>query len=94
MLALFSLTQVTRAIGTTASAANDPRGNAGFGAGADSMCYDAELIDREIKSHVEAIALYEDEATSSDIQLSTFAQRILPQLHRHLDRLRSMKTGN
>ncbi len=51
-------------------------------------------IEGEIKSHVEAIALYESEAGSSDVQLRTFAQRILPQLRRHLDLLRSLETGN
>lgn len=55
---------------------------------------DAAHIEREIKSHLEAIALYEHEAASSDAQIRAFAQRILPQLQRHLAVLRSLKAGN
>jgi putative membrane protein len=52
---------------------------------------DHEFVVREIKSHREAIALYEDEASSSDAQLRAFAQQILPQLHQHLAMLESLK---
>jgi putative membrane protein len=52
---------------------------------------DDEFVAREIKSHREAIALYEDEASSSDAQLRAFAQQILPQLHQHLAMLESLK---
>jgi predicted outer membrane protein len=48
-------------------------------------------IGREIERHVRAIALYEDESGSTDAQLREFAQRILPQLHRHLAMLRRLE---
>jgi len=61
--------------------------------GSETGHADAAVIEREIHSHLQAIALYEDEASSSDAQLRAFAQRILPQLQRHLALLRSLKAG-
>jgi general stress protein 26 len=51
------------------------------------------FIERGIQSHLEAISLYEDEAKSPDAQLRAFARRILPQLHRRLAVLRSLKAA-
>ncbi len=80
MLAVFGIARVTCAVeSATAGADKIP--------GADS-------IEREINRHLEAIARYENEASSSDAQSRVFAQRILPQLQRHLELLRSLKPGN
>ena len=66
-----------------------PPGNA---SSSDTPGYsDHEFVAREINSHREAIALYEDEASSSDAQLRAFAQQILPQLHQHLAMLESLR---
>ena len=51
-----------------------------------------ELIAREIKTHREAIALYEDKASGSDAQMRVFAQKILPQLQQHLAMLEMLKS--
>jgi hypothetical protein len=56
-----------------------------------SICSSDEFIARQIESHREAIALYEDEVGSSDARLRVTAQRILPQLHRHLAMLESLQ---
>ena len=58
----------------------------------DAIGYtEEELIAREIKSHREAIALYENKANGSDAQLRVFARQILPQLQQHLAMLESLK---
>jgi hypothetical protein len=60
---------------------------------ADAVGYsEQELIAREIKSHHEAIALYESEANSPDEQVRAFAQLILPQLQKHLAMLELLNT--
>ncbi len=83
MLALFCITHM-RSRGMAAPL-RDAASEAGHA--------DAAGIEREIHSHLQAIAFYEDEASSSDAQLRAFAQRILPQLQRHLALLRSLKAG-
>jgi hypothetical protein len=91
------MTKVAWAVGAATAGANDTQADAGFvvparnAAGKDAGYSDVLLIEHEIKSHLEAIALYEDEASSSDAQLRAFAQRILPQLQQHLTLLRSLK---
>jgi hypothetical protein len=80
MFALLCMTKVTCAVATAAAGANETQADSGF-------------IEREIKRHLEAIALYEDEASSSDAHLRDFAQRILPQLQRQLALLQSLKAG-
>jgi rubrerythrin len=77
MLAQLCMSSIARSNEPSANAADHP---------------DDECIDQEIKKHRDAIALYEDEASSSDAQLSTFAQAILPQLRRHLAILESLKS--
>jgi predicted outer membrane protein len=80
------LLEIARARGVSVPARDAPRNDNGYS--------DAACIEREIKSHLEAIALYEHEASSSDAQLRAFAQGILPQLQRHLALLRSLKARN
>jgi hypothetical protein len=59
----------------------------------DAIGYsEEELIAREIETHREAIALYEDKADGSDAQLSAFARQILPQLQQHLAMLEILKS--
>jgi predicted outer membrane protein len=104
MLALFCVTKMASAVAAGSAGANDSQAGRGFVAkamsagrdasGSEPRYSDAARIEREIKSHLEAIALYEREAASSDAQIRAFAQRILPQLQRHLAVLRSLKAGN
>jgi hypothetical protein len=105
MLALFCMTKVTCAVAAAAAASSETQADSGFVAASSASATksasrackraaDAALIESEIKRHLEAIALYEQEASSSDVQVRAFAQRILPQLQRHLALLRSLKSGN
>jgi hypothetical protein len=99
MLALFCMTRVASA------AASDTAGGKGREADAQAAPQTASsgreevpdsagfMIEREIQSHLEAIALYEHESSSSDAQLRDFARRILPQLRRHLALLLTLKRG-
>jgi predicted outer membrane protein len=59
-----------------------------------AAAWDEELIAREIKTHREAIALYEDKANGSDAQLRAFARHILPHLQQHLALLESLQSEN
>jgi predicted outer membrane protein len=103
MLGLFCVTKMASAV-AAGSGAEDSAAGGGFvakamSAGRDASSNeprqsDAAHIEREINTHLEAIALYEREAASSDAQIRAFAQRILPQLQRHLAVLRSLKAGN
>jgi predicted outer membrane protein len=56
--------------------------------------WDEEVIAREIETHREAIALYEDKANGSDAQLRVFARHILPHLQQHLAMLESLQSEN
>jgi predicted outer membrane protein len=56
--------------------------------------WDEELIAREIETHREAIALYEDKANGADAQLRVFARHILPHLQQHLAMLESLQSEN
>ncbi len=98
MLALFCMNRVASAVASAATSGNDARTDAGFATKAASSGRDevaaAALIEREIKSHLEAIALYEHESSSADAQLRDFAQLILPQLQRHLALLLTLKRGS
>jgi hypothetical protein len=59
----------------------------------DAIGYsEEELLAREIKTHREAIVLYEHESRFADADLHTFARRILPQLRQHLSVLESLKS--
>jgi hypothetical protein len=59
----------------------------------DAIGYsEEELIALQIKTHREAIALYEDKATGSDAQLRVFARQILPQLQQHLAMLETLSS--
>jgi len=59
----------------------------------DAIGYsEEELIAQEIKTHREALALYEDEAKGSNARLSLFARQILPQLQQHLALLETLKS--
>ena len=60
----------------------------------NSAAWDEELIAREIETHREAIALYEDKANGSDAQLRVFARHILPHLQQHLAMLESLQSEN
>ena len=61
---------------------------------AGPISWDEELIAREIETHREAIALYEDKANGSDAQLRVFARHILPHLQQHLAMLESLQSEN
>lgn len=87
------LLEIARAKGLPIPARHASGNEQNYASGNEQSYSDAAFIEREIKSHLEAIALYEDEASSSDAQLRAFAQRILPQLQRHLALLRSLKSG-
>ena len=56
--------------------------------------FDKEIIARQIKTHREAIALYEGKASGPDPQLRIFARDILPHLHQHLAMLESLQSEN
>jgi hypothetical protein len=56
--------------------------------------WDEELIAREIRTHREAIALYQDKANGSDAQLCVFARHVLPHLQQHLAILESLQSEN
>jgi predicted outer membrane protein len=59
----------------------------------DAIGYsDEELIAREINTHREAIALYEDQASGPDAQMRVLARQILPQLQQHLAMLETLKS--
>jgi hypothetical protein len=59
----------------------------------DAIGYsEEELIALQIKTHREAIALYEGKATGSDAQLRVFARQILPQLQQHLAMLETLNS--
>jgi hypothetical protein len=60
----------------------------------DTRYADTEFVARQIKSHREAIALYQRNAHAPDAQLRFFAQEILPQLQEHLAMLESLKTDS
>jgi hypothetical protein len=53
-----------------------------------------EIIAREIRTHREAIQLYQDKASGSDLQLRIVARRVLPQLRKHLAMWESLKSEN
>jgi hypothetical protein len=59
-----------------------------------SECSRGEFIAGQINSHLKAIALYENEACSADARRRATAQRILPQLHRHLAMLESLQSAD
>jgi hypothetical protein len=99
MLALFCMTKVTCVAATGAAGENSGQANSGFALSAGrgevgSKVVDAASIECEIKRHLEAISLYEHEADSSDAQVRVLAERILPQLQRHLALLRSLQSGS
>jgi predicted outer membrane protein len=104
MLAFFCLTKMASAVAAGSAGAHASQAGGGCvanamgavrdAAGDEPRHSDAARIEGEIQSHLEAIALYELEAASSDAQVRAFAQRILPQLQRHLAALRSLKPGN
>jgi uncharacterized protein (DUF305 family) len=60
----------------------------------DARYSDKDFVARQIESHREAIALYEDKANGSDAQLRVFAQHILPYLQQHLNKLESLLSEN
>ena len=60
----------------------------------DARYSDKDFVARQIKSHREAIALYEDKANGTDAQLRVFAQHILPHLQQHLTKLESLLSEN
>jgi Domain of unknown function (DUF4142) len=58
----------------------------------DARYADQEFIARQIRSHREAIALYQRNMKGPDAQLRVFARDILPQLQDHLTMLESLKS--
>jgi hypothetical protein len=89
---------VTSAVVSAATDAKGTQSDADFvphaaSPGGDEAAEAALMIECEIKSHLEAIALYERQSSGSDAQLRDFAQRILPQLRRHLALLLTLKRG-
>jgi hypothetical protein len=60
----------------------------------DARYSDVDFVARQIKSHRESIALYEDKANGTDAQLRVFAQHILPHLQQHLTQLESLLSEN
>jgi hypothetical protein len=102
MLAQTIMSAIARAFASTAERRDDHRrrGSAartfvvpGEVVQLDAIGYsEEELIAQEIKTHREAIALYEDEARGSDARLSVFARQILPQLQQHLAVLETLKS--
>jgi uncharacterized protein (DUF305 family) len=60
----------------------------------DARYSDKDFVARQIKSHREAIALYQDKANGGDAQLRVFAQHILPHLQQHLSKLESLLSEN
>jgi predicted outer membrane protein len=56
--------------------------------------FDKDLLARQIKTHREAIALYEGKASGPDPQLRIFARDILPHLQQHLAMLESLQSEN
>jgi Domain of unknown function (DUF4142) len=57
----------------------------------DERYADKEFVARQIKSHREAIAVYQRNAEGPDGELRAFARDILPQLRDHLTMLESLK---
>ncbi len=82
MLAQLLLTAITRSAAGAARHIDDP-----------GWSHD-EVLAREIRTHRQAIALYESKANGADLQLRIFAQRILPQLQQHLAMLEALKSEN
>jgi predicted outer membrane protein len=52
------------------------------------------MIAREIRTHRQAIELFQGRASASDLQLRMLARRLLPQLRKHLAMWESLKSEN
>jgi hypothetical protein len=95
MLASLFAAAITLCSATAAAVAKSARG-AGKNVPATDEASDCsgEIIAGQINSHLKAIALYENEACSADARRRATAQRILPQLQRHLAMLESLQSAD
>jgi putative membrane protein len=58
------------------------------------MAFDSVYINSQIRDHIQAISLFEDEATNGKHeQLKSFATRMLPHLNDHLTRAQTLASG-